>query len=582
MSSHSSIVDKLKAQFPEAVLDVAAFRDETTVTIRPADVVAVGRFLRDEPDLKYGFLVDVCGVDRLAMGREPRFAVVYNLYSLEHRHRLRLKAPLADDGDMPACPSVVEVWPTANWLEREVFDLMGIRFTGHPDLRRLIMPDDWVGHPLRKDYSLTTEPVAFSATAHVPEVAAQGRQIMEAPSPPSSLPPGVDPEKHTILNMGPQHPSTHGVLRVVLELDGETIVSAHPDVGHLHSGIEKTAEHKTYHQVLPYTDRMDYVAAMNNNLAYVLAVEKLLAVEVPPRAQYIRVILCELQRIAAHLLWLATHCLDLSGTIMSLLMYALGQRERILDIFEMVCGARLTTTFFRVGGLRDDVPGGFGPAVRAFVDDFPRHLDEYETMLTRNPIWLSRIKGIGRLTAEQALALGVTGPVLRSTGVAYDVRKYAPYSSYDHFDFDVPTGTTGDCYDRYAVRVMEMRQSLRIIDQALRNLPDGPVKCADRKISLPPRDELDTSMEALIHQFKLVTEGFLPPAGEVYASAENPKGELGFYIVSDGGPKPYRLKIRSPSLVNLQAAGIMAQGEMLSDMVAIIGSIDITMGEVDR
>jgi NADH-quinone oxidoreductase subunit D len=367
-----------------------------------------------------------------------------------------------------------------------------------------------------------------------------------------------------------------------VELDGEQLVSVNPELGYLHSGFEKTAEAKTYQKFIPYTDRVDYVAAMSNNLAYVLTVEKLLDVEIPPRAQYVRVILTELQRIVSHLLWISTHAMDLAGMGLSMLIYGFRERESVLDIFEMLCGARLTTSYFRVGGLSRDAPPAFAPAVRRFIDEFPKRLDEYEAMLTRNPIWLSRLKGIGRLSAEQAIALGVTGPMLRGSGVPYDLRKARPYSSYDHFDFEIPTAQEGDCYARYLVRFAEMRQSLRIIRQALDNLPGGPYKTSDRKVALPPREELPNSMESLIHHFKLVTEGLSPPPGEVYNSVESPKGELGYYLVSDGGPKPYRLRIRGPCFVNLQATDLMARGHLLSDLVAIIGSIDIVLGEVDR
>lgn len=581
MSEGELTVAKLKERFPEDILGVSTFRGETTVTISADKVVEICRFLRDEPALQYNMLTDLTVVDRLDLGLSPRFEVVYYLTSLPHRRRIRLKAPIPSDP--PAIDSVTSVWPGANWPEREVYDLMGVTFRGHPDPRRILLPPDWKGHPLRKDYPLGGEPVEFTVNADDPQVATYGEQVLEAPSPPPDKPPWFgDGSETLIINVGPQHPATHGVLRVVAELDGETLVNVAPDIGHLHSGFEKTAENRTYMQFAVYPDRMDYVAAMNNNLAYVMAVEKLVGSEVPKRAQYLRVILCELQRLAAHLIWIGTSTLDLSGTIMSLLQYAFRDREMILDIFEMVCGARMTTSYFCVGGCRWDVPPKFEEVVRDFLKVFPKHLAEYEAMLTDNPIYRSRLVGIGKITAEEAIALGVTGPVLRSTGVAYDVRKVFPYSSYEDFDFIVPTGTTGDCWDRYLVRLEEMRQSLRIIQQALDNLPDGPVKDPNRKISLPPREELDTSIEALIHHFKLVTEGFKPPVGEAWASGENPKGELGFYLVSDGSPQPYRCRIRGPSFYNLQATERMAKGHMLSDLVAIIGSIDITLGEVDR
>jgi NADH dehydrogenase I D subunit len=577
-------LEKLKARFPDGVQDVGEFRGDTVVTLSRASLLDAARFLRDEPDLQYDLLVDLTSVDRRKLGIEPRFATIYQLYSIPKNQSLRLRVPLPWDGatEMPQCPSVTHIWPTANWHEREVYDLMGIEFGGHPWLRRILMPENWVGHPLRKDYPLGGEPVYFTADRENPRFAHLGRQIMEGPSYPSELPGEVDSEKYLVINMGPQHPATHGVLRLAVELDGERIVSVNPDVGYLHSGFEKTGENKRYEKFIPYTDRLDYVAGMNNNLAYVLTVEKLLGVDIPPRAQYIRVILAELQRIASHLIWLATHAHDVSGTIHSILMYCLRDREWIMDIFEMFCGARLTTTGMSVGGLRQDIPPAFPDAVRAFLRDFPKRLKEYEAMLTRNPIWLSRLKGIGILKAEDAIPLGVTGPMLRAAGVPFDLRKARPYSSYDHFDFDIPTATEADSYARYQVRLREMEQSLRIVEQALNKLPGGPFRTDDRKVAPPPRAEIDHSMESLIHHFKLYTEGYKPPVGDVYGMAENPKGILGFYLVSNGTALPYRLHIRGSSFVNLQATNHMSKGHLLSDLITIIGTIDIVLGDVDR
>lgn len=576
--------DKLTERFPQAVLDIDGFRDETTVVVRASEILAVCQFLRDEPDLAYDLCLFVTAIDQLELGLSPRFVAVYQLYSLQHRRRLRLKVPLM--GGQPAVDSVASVWPAADWHEREAFDLLGIQFTGHPELRRILMPEDWIGHPLRKDYDLGAEPVQFTVNPDDPALQSLGEQTMDAPSKASDVPPWFSGRDDTmILNMGPQHPATHGVLRVVVELDGERIVNAAADVGHLHSGFEKTAEHRTYQQFATYPSRMDYVAGMSNDLAFILAVEKLLDARVPPRADAIRVILLELQRLAAHLIWIGTQTLDLAGTIHALLQYAFRDREMILDIFEMVCGARLTTSYWTTGGVRWDVPPAFSGKVREFVDWFDKRLDEYEVMLTNNPIYRSRLEGIAVIDAQQAIALGCTGPVLRGCGVPYDVRKYAPYCGYENYDFEVPSQPQGDGYARFKVRVAEMRQSTHIIRQGLEKLAEigpGLVKDPDRKISLPPREELDTSMEAVIHHFKLVTEGFSPPVGEVYASVENPKGELGFYIVSDGSPMPYRCKIRGPSFSNTSALRVMAPGSMLSDMVSMIGSIDITMGEVDR
>ncbi len=589
MIERDASVGKLKERFPQAVLEVGDFRGEATVVVRPTDLRSICQFLRDDPDQAYGLCLFVSGVDQLDLGLSPRFVAVYQLYSLKHRRRLRLKAPLT--GDLPTVDSVSSIWPAANWHERETFDLLGIRFKDHPELRRILMPHDWVGHPLRKDYPLGGEPVQFTVNRDDPYLAHLGKQTMDAPTLESDVPPwfsGRDDtgrDTHMILNVGPQHPATHGVLRVVVELDGERIVNAAPDIGHLHSGFEKTAEHRTYQQFAAYPSRMDYVAGMSNDLSYILAVEKLLGAQVPPRANVIRVILLELQRLAAHLIWIGTQTLDLAGTIHALLQYAFREREMILDLFEMICGARITTSYFTTGGLRWDAPPAFPEAVRKFVGCFDNRLDEYEVILTKNPVYRSRLEGIAALTAEQAIGLGCTGPLLRGCGVGYDVRKYAPYCGYEDYDFEVPTQPHGDAYSRYKVRVAEMRQSTRIIRQGLDKLAQigpGPVRDPSRKISLPPREELDTSMEAVIHHFKLVTEGFSPPVGEVYASVENPKGELGFYVVSDGGPQPYRLKIRGPSFSNISAMRVMAPGSMFSDIVTMIGSIDITMGEVDR
>jgi NADH-quinone oxidoreductase subunit C/D len=574
-------VDKINAQFPDAVLQVEEISGDVMITLEASALLEVCRFLHDEANLQYDLLLFVTGVDRLDMGIEPRFATVYSLYSLSHHHRIMLRAPLA--GNAPSCPSVASIWPAANWHEREMYDLMGIVFEGHPSLCRILLPDEWVGHPLRKDYPLGGEPTAFTETADDPQLAGLGSLTLKAPSSPPLLPPGwVSHPDTMIVNMGPQHPATHGVLRLVMELDGERIARCWPDPGHLHSGIEKTLEHKTYTQGLPYTDRMDYVSAMNNNLGMILAIEKLLDIVPPERAQVLRVIMCELQRLAAHCIWIGTSCLDLAGTVHALLLYAFQQRELILNIFEMISGARITPTYFRVGGVRQDVPDAFVPAVQDFLKGFLEGLHEWDVMLTESAIWISRTRDIGYLSLDDAIALGVTGPMLRGSGLAYDVRKHAPYAAYDQFEFDIPTQPEGDCYARYLVRMEEMRQSVRIIQQALQKLPAGPVTVDDRKIVLPPREELDTSMEALIHQFKLATEGFNVPVGESYAAVEAPKGELGYYIVSTGGPKPYRLKIRGPSFSNISAVTVMSEGQWFADMVSIIGSIDITMGEVDR
>ncbi|MDX1687090.1 MAG: NADH dehydrogenase (quinone) subunit D [Candidatus Promineifilaceae bacterium] len=390
----------------------------------------------------------------------------------------------------------------------------------------------------------------------------------------------IEDEEHMLLSMGPQHPSTHGVLRLLVELDGETVVNLAPDIGFLHTGIEKNMEAKTYTKALVMTDRMDYLAPLSNNLAYVLAVEKLLGIEAPPRAQAIRVILTELTRLNSHLVWLGTHALDLAA--MSVFLYCFREREYLLDVFEMCSGQRMMTSYFRPGGVWRDLPEEFEPAVRQFLDFFPARIADYEALLRDNPIFLERTKGVGVVTAEDAVAWGLTGGNLRGSGVEWDLRKAKPYSGYEQYEFDVPTETEGDVYARYRVRMEEMRQSLRIIEQALDNLPDGPFLVEDRKIVPPPRSELGRSMEAVIHHFKLWTEGFSAPEGYIYQAVESPRGELGCYLRGDGSPKPARVHFRAPSFVNLASLPRMAKGQFVADLVAIIGSIDIVLGEIDR
>ena len=384
------------------------------------------------------------------------------------------------------------------------------------------------------------------------------------------------------INMGPQHPSTHGVLRLILTIEGETVVKAVPDIGFLHTGIEKTAEAKTYHQALVLTDRMDYLSPLCNNLGYSLAVEKLLDIEdeITGKIKYVRVLLAELQRIASHLVWLGTHALDLGA--MTVFLYCFREREMILDIFEEISGVRMMTSYICPGGLQADLTPAFDSKVRAFTSIFPDRLQEYHDLLTNNQIWMERTKGVGTLSAKDAIAYGASGPVLRGSNVVWDIRKALPYSGYEKFDFDIPVGKNGDVYDRYLVRMLEMEQSLKIANQALEGMPAGAYRVNNPKVAPPPKWQITGSMEALIHHFKLYTEGYRPPKGEVFVRTEAPKGELGFYIVSDGTAKPYRMHVRAPSFANLEALPLMIEGCFLADVVAAIGSIDIVLGEVDR
>lgn len=383
-----------------------------------------------------------------------------------------------------------------------------------------------------------------------------------------------------ILNMGPQHPSTHGVLRLILELDGEDIVSCIPDIGFLHTGIEKNMEAKTYEKALVMTDRTDYLNNLGNNLTYCLAIEKLTGLDVPPRGQAIRVITVELQRIASHLVWLGTHALDLAAQ--SIFLYCFRERERILDLFEMISGQRMMTSYIRPGGVWRDLTPEFEPATRDFLEELPKRLDEYEAILTKNPLWLERTVDISPISTEDALRAGLTGPMIRATGLAFDLRKAAPYSGYEQYDFEIPVGDNGDVYQRYLVRMQELRESRRIIHQALDSLPDGRVRSDNRKYVPPPRAELGHSMEAVIHHFKLWTEGFRPPRGAVYAATESPRGILGCYLVSDGSAQPYRVYFRTPSFANLQALPAMVKDHLIADVVAVISSLDPVLGDVDR
>src|ERR1700744_2695282 len=387
-------------------------------------------------------------------------------------------------------------------------------------------------------------------------------------------------DRTMVLNMGPQHPSTYGVLRLVLEIDGETVLRLVPDIGFLHTGIEKTCEAKFYQQVVPLTDRIDYLAPMTNNTAYALAVEKLLGLEIPPKAQWLRVLFNELMRLNSHLVWLGTHALDIGP--LTLFLYCFREREQLMRIFEAVSGQRMMTSYIRIGGLALEPPPGLMDTIKAFLDDFPSKIAEYEGLLNNNPIWISRLKGVGYLSAEDAIALGVTGPPLRASGVDWDLRRDMPYSGYEKFKFTVPVSNVGDVWARYVVRMDEMRESVKIAQQALDGMPGGRITADAPKIILPDREQMKTQMESLIHHFKIVTEGFAVPAGEVYQAVESPRGEMGYYVVSDGTAKPYRVHMRNPSFATLQALETMCKGRLLADVVAIIGSIDIVLGEIDR
>ena len=581
-----ALLDSLKEKFPAAILAtrVDAARAETSVSVAAARLLEIMRYLHDAPEAAFDHLTDICSVDYPE--DQLRFEVVYHLHSLPLRHRLRLKARITEED--PTIASVTGIWKGAEFLEREVYDMMGIRFSGHPDLRRILMPEDYdEGYPLRKDFP--TEGRGWrSRFEFIPrfdeapvdvvksEVSEEQKHFFRVePNLPSS-----QRQEELLLNMGPQHPSTHGVLRVVLLLDGERIVKATPDLGYLHRGVEKLSEGLTYMQIIPHTDRLDYVCAMSNNYSYVRAVEKLLEITVPIRAEYIRTIVAEMQRIVGHLFWLGTQALDVGA--MTVFFWTFREREVLLDMFEKLCGARLTLNYYRIGGVDSDFTPELVQRMKAFLDIFPEKVKEYDSLIAANRIWIGRTKNVAVLSAEDAINFGCTGPVLRGSGVAYDVRKAEPYGVYDKVDWEVPIGKNGDTYDRYWIRMEEMRQSARIIAQCLDQLPAGPIMAEAPQYIPPPKELVMRDMESLIHHFIIYTQGIKPPKAETYCATEAPKGELGFFIVSDGSPRPYRMKIRAPSFVHMGAFDHMARGYLISDIITIFGTYDVVMGECDR
>ncbi|MDR1192346.1 MAG: NADH dehydrogenase (quinone) subunit D [Verrucomicrobiales bacterium] len=609
-TSSANLNETYAARFAGKIEFAADFRGETTWTVAADAVLDVLGALRAEG---FDYLVDLSSVDHGADGNGLRFEVVYELQALATARYLRVRTRVAD-GD--AVPSVSGIWRTANWHEREIYDMMGVRFSGHPDLRRILMWEGYPYHPLRKEFPLAGKAtelpdIAFTApapleggpfvTAPTGEVRSREPRSRENSNLKSQISKleikigdaasrsaaAVDQAalddavgEKLVLNMGPSHPSTHGVLRIVLELDGEVIVSADPDVGYLHRGDEKIAENMTWHQFIPYTDRLDYLSPLANNVAYACAVEKLMGYELPERAQVIRVICCELARISSHLVGIGCCAMDIGA--MTVFLYTFTEREKLYNLFELLTGARFTTSYTRIGGVARDLPDGFIDNLRLFLKQFPKMIDEVERLLNRNPIFLARMKDIGVISAADAVNYGLSGPNLRGSGVEFDLRKKVPYLGYEQYDFDVPVGEFGDSYDRYLIRVEELKQSLRIIEQAIGKLRPGPVMVSDPKNILPPKDRVLTEMEPLIQQFMIVTQGLDAVPGEVYFGAENPKGELGFYINSRGGGVPYRMKIRSPSFVNLGILPRLLPGLTVSDVPAVLGSFDFVMGECDR
>ena len=594
-----SLAGVMRERFGEAVRETPFPSDMPTFEVDATRIGDVLSFLKNDAEPRFQRLDDLTAVDEsarrdrsvpgdwsksIAQGSPdsagmyeleragtpaPDFTVVYQLLSFDSASRVRLKAGL--NGEGPSIRTISHLWPNADWYEREVFDMFGVRFEGHPDLRRILMPHDWEGHPLRKDYPPR-------ATSMAPYTLEDAKKLQGLPG--EHYVKGADRDDVVILNYGPHHIGTHGLMRFILALRGEEILDVGMDIGYHHRGAEKLGERQSWHQFIPYTDRVDYMGGVMNNLSYLSAVETLAGIEVPDRARFIRVMLTEFFRLNNHLIWFGTFAHDVG--MMTANFYTFREREHIMDIVELITGGRLHPSWFRIGGVANDLPEGWKERVDEFVKIFPSRLKEYEQVLSNNPIFKARTKGVGIMTAKEAMEWGVTGPPLRACGVDWDLRRKMPYSAYDAFDFEVPAFPEGDCYARYLVHVEEMRQSHRIIAQAAAQMPPGRWITDDYRYALPQKDETLRNIESLIHHFINVTRGPKMPEGEAYAATEVARGEQGYYVVSDGLGMAYRMRIRTPDFANIQTVPLMAVGRSVADFAAIIGSLDYILPDIDR
>ncbi len=577
-----SLADNLKQKFGESIIAQQNTADSIlTLWIDPDKNKVILSYLKNEIDRPFRMLYDITAIDersRTNRNGQPasHFTMVYHLTSFERNEDIRIKAALI--GEMPTISSITNVWTSASWYEREVYDMFGIKFSGHPHLIRILMPQSWKGHPLRKEYHARATEVAPYVLEEQMRAIADETLIFKPEN--WGLKKQSEDADFMFLNIGPQHPGTHGLLRLILQLDGEDIVDIVPDIGFHHRGAEKMGERQTWHKYIPYTDRIDYLSGVMNNLAYLLSVEKLAGIEIPARANVIRVMMCELFRIASHLVWLGTYAQDLGQ--MSPVFFAFNDREKIFDIVSAVTGGRMHPSWFRIGGVAHDLPKGWETLVGDFIKYFPKRLKEYNQVIIKNGIFKARTIGIGAYTTAEAIEWGVTGSGLRATGYNWDYRKTRPYSGYDQFEFEVPLGKNGDCFDRALVRMEEMRQSLHIVEQCLKNMPAGEYK-SDHPLTTPPRKEKTMKdIETLITHFLSVTWGPVIPAGEAMIPTENAKGSNGYYLISDGSTSSYRCRIRTPSFPHLQMLPLIGKGYTIPDLLSILGAMDFVLADLDR
>ena len=582
MNTDQSLFSVLKEKFAEKVKSAKPAADDIlTLWVSADELENLLLYLKNGINKPFSMLFDLTAIDerRRAGNRENKeddFTVVYHLTSIERNEDIRIKVPLKNE--YPSIKSITMIWPSANWYEREIYDMFGIKFTGHPDLRRILLPKSWKGYPLRKEYpARATEMEPYVLDEQIREIADSEFKFHPEDY---GLDSSIEDTDFMFLNIGPQHPGTHGLLRLVLQLDGEDIVDVVPDIGFHHRGAEKMGERQSWHTYIPYTDRVDYLGGVLNNHAYLLSVEKLAGIKVPDRANVIRVMMDELFRIQSHLVMLGTYAQDLGQ--MSPVFFAFNDRERLFDIIQAITGARMHPSWFRIGGVAHDLPQGWNKMIQDFVDYFPKSIKEFEREIIRNRIFKARTVGIGVYDTEEAIEWGVTGPGLRSTGIDWDYRKKRPYSGYENFEFEIPTGINGDCYDRTLVRMEEMRQSLRIIQQCLNNMPEGLYKSEHHLTTPPLKEKTMLDIETLITHFLGVSWGPVIPAGEAMVPVEAARGSNGYYLVSDGGTSAYRLRIRTPTFPHIQMIPFISRSYTIPDLISILGATDFVLADLDR